>query len=55
MAWSTPMACGSICSGGGIAGKFVTITASKPYTPLFGGFGIVSNGNITVKAVVQPQ
>ncbi|AID29349.2 pilus assembly protein [Mesorhizobium loti] len=55
VAWSTPMACGSICSGGGIAGKFVTITASKPYTPLFGGFGIVSNGNITVKAVVQPQ
>ena len=49
------MACGSICSGGGIAGKFVTITASKPYTPLFGGFGIVSNGNITIKAVVQPQ
>ncbi|QKC84519.1 TadE/TadG family type IV pilus assembly protein [Mesorhizobium sp. NZP2077] len=55
VAWSTPVACGSICSAGGIAGKFVTITASKPYTPLFGGFGIVSNGNITIQAVVKPQ
>ena len=55
VAWSTPVACGSICSAGGIAGKFVTITASKPYTPLFGSFGIVSNGNITIQAVVKPQ
>ncbi|WP_051370700.1 TadE/TadG family type IV pilus assembly protein [Mesorhizobium loti] len=55
VAWSSPVACGSICSAGGLAGKFVTITASKPYTPLFGGFGIVSNGNITVQSVVQPQ
>ncbi|WP_244571272.1 TadE/TadG family type IV pilus assembly protein [Mesorhizobium carmichaelinearum] len=55
VAWSTPVTCGSICSAGGIAGKFVTITASKPYTPIFGGFGIVSNGNITIQAVVQPQ
>ena len=55
VAWSTPVACGSICSAGGIAGKFVTITASKPYTPLFGGFGIVSNGNITIQAVAKPQ
>ena len=55
VAWSTPVACSSICSAGGIAGKFVTITASKPYTPLFGGFGIVSNGNITIQAVVKPQ
>ncbi|OBQ58512.1 TadE/TadG family type IV pilus assembly protein [Mesorhizobium erdmanii] len=55
VAWSTPVTCGSICSAGGIAGKFVTIIASKPYTPIFGGFGIVSNGNITVQAVVQPQ
>ncbi|QKD04485.1 TadE/TadG family type IV pilus assembly protein [Mesorhizobium loti] len=55
VAWSSPVACGSICSAGGLAGKFVTISASKPYTPLFGGFGIVSNGNITVQSVVQPQ
>jgi Flp pilus assembly protein TadG len=55
VAWSTPVACGSICSAGSIAGKFVTITASKPYTPLFGGFGIVSNGNITIQSVVKPQ
>ncbi|QKC97506.1 pilus assembly protein [Mesorhizobium sp. NZP2298] len=55
VAWSVPVACASICNAGGIAGKFVTIAASKPYTPLFGGFGIVTNGNITVNSVVQPQ
>ncbi|TSE02510.1 pilus assembly protein [Mesorhizobium intechi] len=55
VAWSAPATCGSVCGAGGLAGKFVTVTASKPYTPLFGGFGIVSNGNITVKSVVQPR
>ncbi|MBN9218427.1 MAG: pilus assembly protein [Mesorhizobium sp.] len=55
VAWSTPVACGSVCSSGTIAGKFVTITASKPYTPIFGGLGIVQNGNITVQSMVQPQ
>ncbi|MER9326981.1 pilus assembly protein [Mesorhizobium sp. M0152] len=53
--WSTPVTCGSICPAGGIAGKFVTISASKPYAPLFGGFGIVNDGNITVQSAVQPQ
>ena len=53
--WGSPMTCGSICSGGGIAGKFVTISASKPYSPLFGGLGVVQGGNITVQSVVQPQ
>jgi Flp pilus assembly protein TadG len=55
VAWSTPVACGSVCGTGTIAGKFVTITASKPYTPIFGGLGIVQNGSITVQSVVQPQ
>lgn len=53
--WGSPKTCGSICGGGGIAGKFVTITASKPYSPLFGGLGVVQGGNITVQSVVQPQ
>jgi Flp pilus assembly protein TadG len=55
LTWGSPVTCGSICSGGGIAGKFVTISASKPYSPLFGGLGVVQGGNITVQSVVQPQ
>lgn len=53
--WGSIMICGSTCPAGGMAGKFVTIAASKPYAPLFGGFGIVTNGNINVQSVVQPQ
>jgi len=33
----------------------VTISASRPFSPLFGGFGVVSSGNITVSAMAQPQ
>lgn len=55
LTWGAAKTCGSACTGGGRAGKFVTLSASKPYTPLFGGFGIVSDGNITVRSVVQPK
>lgn len=55
LTWGSPVTCGSICPGGGMAGKFVTISASKPYSPLFGGLGVVQGGNITVRAIVQPQ
>jgi Flp pilus assembly protein TadG len=48
-------ACGTQCSGGGTAGKFVVIHASKPHNPLFGGFGVIDAGNVNVMAVVQPK
>jgi Flp pilus assembly protein TadG len=53
--WGETKTCGSACTGGGVAGKFVAITASKPFTPMFSGFGIVEDDAITVRAVVQPQ
>jgi Flp pilus assembly protein TadG len=55
LTWGSSVTCGSICSGGGIGGKFVTISASRPYSPLFGGLGVVTSGTITVQSVVQPQ
>jgi len=55
LTWGAAVTCGNICSGGGMAGKFVTISASKPYSPLFGGLGVVQGGNITVQSVAQPQ
>lgn len=56
VAWGSAVTCGSVCStGGGFAGKFVSISVSRPYSPLFSGYGIVSAGNITVRSVVQPQ
>jgi Flp pilus assembly pilin Flp len=47
--------CGTACPSGGTAGKFVVIRATKPHSPLFGGFGVVEAGNVTVQAVVQPK
>lgn len=53
--WGGFQTCGSSCTGGGVAGKFVTITASRSFTPLFPTFGFVQNGTISRGALVQTQ
>lgn len=53
--WGTSKTCGSSCTGGGLAGKFVTITARRSATPLFASFGFVTNGTITRSALVATQ
>ncbi len=54
-AWGAAVTCASPCSGGGIAGKFVTITATRTYAPLFSGYGLVTNNTISVTTAVQSQ
>jgi Flp pilus assembly protein TadG len=51
--WGSSQTCGTACSGGGIAGKFVTISASHTYTPIFSTYGVVANGTITVSTAVE--
>ncbi len=53
--WGSSAVCGSACSGGGIAGKFVQISASHVYTPMFSSYGLVQNNTITASAVVEVQ
>jgi Flp pilus assembly protein TadG len=53
--WGAAATCGSSCAGGGIAGKFVRITANRNYTPFFFNYGIVTGGSITVRVMVQVQ
>ena len=53
--WGSAATCGSTCSGGGQAGKFVTITASVAYSPLLSTFGLIKNGTLTQNATVQVQ
>lgn len=55
--WGSSTTCGSACPGSntGYAGKFVTITASHTYTPIFSSYGIVQNGTISASAAVQVQ
>lgn len=50
----SPLECGSPCSSGGYAGRYIQVMASHGYRPLFGGFGMVSpDGNITVNSMVS--
>lgn len=54
--WGSALTPGSSCgAGGGIAGKFVAITASRNFTPLFPAFGFVPNGTISQSALVETQ
>lgn len=53
--WGTARTCGSACTGGAPAGKFVSIVVSQAYIPSFSNYGIVENGAITSTAVVQAQ
>lgn len=54
--WGASSTCGASCgAGAGYAGKFVTITANRTYTPIFSNYGVVKNDTITASVVVQVQ
>ncbi len=53
--WGAAVTCGSACGAGSSAGKFVTITASRTYTPVFSTYGIVQAGAISTSATVRTQ
>jgi Flp pilus assembly protein TadG len=53
--WGSSVTQGSSCSGGGIGGKFVTVTASRSFTPLFPTFGFVQNGTISQSALIETE
>jgi Flp pilus assembly protein TadG len=55
--WGSSVTCGSsyYYTGGGVAGNFVTITASRSFTPVFPTFGFVQNGTISRSALVEAQ
>lgn len=55
VSWGASQTCGSACTGGGVAGRFVSIVAQQSYTPSFSNYGVVQNNAITSRAVVQAQ
>jgi Flp pilus assembly protein TadG len=55
LSWGSAASCSSSCKGGGLAGKFVHITASQTYTPFFSNYGMIEDGSISVSVVVQAQ
>jgi Flp pilus assembly protein TadG len=52
--WGSAVACQSACGGGGVAGQFVTITASCNFASLFPSFGFAP-GTISRSAIVETQ
>ncbi len=54
--WGAPQTCATTCAGGGYAGKFVLLSASRAYSPIFTGYGMLSqSGTMTVSSLVQVQ
>jgi len=53
--WGGSQTCGASCAGGGIAGKFVSITATRTFTPFFPAWAIISSNSLTRTAMVQVQ
>ncbi len=55
VAWGSAAACGSNCAAGGRAGKFVVVSAQRNYSPLFSSYGLIANGTISVRTIVQTE
>ena len=53
--WGAAKTCGSACAGGAVAGKFVTIVATRTYNPIFSSYGLIANNTITASATVETQ
>ncbi|BCJ92407.1 hypothetical protein IZ6_31420 [Terrihabitans soli] len=49
--WGSAVTCGAACPAGGLAGKFVEITAEYPHKPMF----LARDPRLTARAVVQTQ
>ena len=53
--WGAAKTCASACPGGGIAGKFVTVVATRTYNPIFSSYGLIANNTITASTTVETQ
>lgn len=55
VAWGSATSCGTTCASGATAGKYVAVTASHAYSPLFSSYGVVKDGTVSASAVVRVQ
>jgi Flp pilus assembly protein TadG len=53
--WNSAVACGSACAGGTMAGKFVTIAATRTFSAVFSGYGVIGNRTLHQSTIVQSQ
>jgi Flp pilus assembly protein TadG len=53
--WGAAATCGSVCAGGTLAGKFVTIAGSRQFTAIFTAYGLIGNITLHQSTIVQAQ
>jgi len=53
--WGSPATCASPCPDGGFAGKFVAVTASRPFSPIFPVNYLVTTNSFEGAALAQAQ
>jgi hypothetical protein len=53
--WGSTATCGSSCASGLTAGKFVAITETQTFVPIFSLYNLVANNQVTAGAMVQVQ
>ncbi len=54
-AWNSAVTCGSTCTGGGYAGKFVSVSETQSFVPAFSSYGLLPSNQISASAIVQVQ
>jgi Flp pilus assembly protein TadG len=55
LTWGSAVTCGSTCTSGLLAGKFVLLTANYTYLPVFSSYNFINGGVVTSGALVQTQ
>jgi Flp pilus assembly protein TadG len=53
--WGSSVPANTTCALGGPAGKFVTVSVSARYTPIFSSYGFVQGNIVSASAIVQTQ
>jgi Flp pilus assembly protein TadG len=53
--WGSATTCGTSCAGGTLAGKFVTITGTRAFSPLFLNYHLISAITLQQSTIVQTQ
>ncbi len=53
--WGAATACGTVCTGGELAGKFVTIVGTRTFDAVFSHYGFLSSRVLRQAAIVRVQ
>jgi Flp pilus assembly protein TadG len=53
--WGVAAKCGSACAGGTLAGKFVTISGTRAFSPIFAAYDLIGSITLHQSMIVQAR